>query len=65
MLKPCRMGRGLRHASIGLGIAASAGLGAALIAPAFADTVNVRIEGLNDPLRANVRKSLSVAAEHE
>ncbi|ROO25789.1 hypothetical protein SAHL_13790 [Salinisphaera orenii YIM 95161] len=65
MLKPCRTGRRLRHASLWLGIAASAGLGVVLIAPAFADTVNVRIEGLGDPLRANVRKSLSVAAEHE
>ena len=65
MLKPCRTGRRLRHASLWLGIAAGAGLGVVLIAPAFADTVNVRIEGLDDPLRANVRKSLSVLAALE
>ncbi|MES1924137.1 autotransporter assembly complex family protein [Salinisphaera sp. T31B1] len=36
-----------------------------LIHPAIADTVNVRIRGVDDPLLENVRKSLSVADKHE
>ena len=36
-----------------------------LLGPAVADTVDVRIQGLDDPLLDNVRKSLSVAADHE
>lgn len=36
-----------------------------LIHPAIADTVNVRINGVDDPLLDNVRKSLSVAGAHE
>ena len=40
-------------------------LAGVLVRPAVADTVNVNIDGINDPLLANVRNSLSVAAEHE
>ncbi|GAB3672832.1 autotransporter assembly complex protein TamA [Salinisphaera aquimarina] len=36
-----------------------------LIHPAIADTVNIRIDGIDDPLLTNVRKSLSVAGEHD
>lgn len=32
---------------------------------AVADSVDIRIQGIDDPLLTNVRKSLSVAAEHE
>ena len=37
-------------------------LAGVLVRPAVADTVNVNIDGINDPLLANVRNSLSVAA---
>ena len=40
-------------------------LAGVLVHPAVADVVNVNIDGIDDPLLANVRKSLSVADEHE
>lgn len=40
-------------------------LAGVLVRPAAADVVNVNIDGVDDPLLSNVRKSLSVATEHE
>lgn len=40
-------------------------LAGVLVRPAVADIVNVNVDGIDDPLLANVRKSLSVAEEHE
>ncbi|MBO9469905.1 outer membrane protein assembly factor [Endozoicomonas sp. G2_2] len=40
-------------------------LAGVLVRPAAADVVNVNIDGIEDPLLSNVRKSLSVAGEHE
>lgn len=36
-----------------------------VLVPALADDVDVRVEGIHDPLQSNVRKSLSVAAKHK
>lgn len=36
-----------------------------VLARAFADDIDVKIQGIGDPLKTNVRKSLSVAGEHK
>ncbi len=49
------------------GLLTTGSLVAALVwaGPVLADTVTVEISGIDNPLRANARKSLSVAAKHE